>query len=238
MTSTQISKDASSTDQAVCTHIPDYLKDTYSWAYLNPKTVPFLSSAPVVSMILWGNAKRLINAALKEVTPGETVLQPACVYGDFSKYLAKAVGPDGYLDIIDVAPIQLDAAKKRIHGLSQAQVRLGDASKVQPRQYDTIVCFFLLHEVPEDVKGEIVNALFASLKADGKLVFVDYHKPKPYHPLKPIMSLVFDKLEPFAKGLWTKEIKAYAERPLQALDWQKETFFAGLYQKVVVRKYS
>ena len=165
--------------------MPDYLQQTYTWAYLNPKTVPFLSSAPVVEAILWGNAGRLIQKTVDEIEPGQTVLQAAAVYGRFSTDLAKTVGPNGCLDVIDVAPIQVETAKKRVVGLSQAHVGLGDASVVQAKPYDVVVCFFLLHEVPEEMKLKIVNALLASVKPGGKLVFVDYHKPVRHHILKP-----------------------------------------------------
>lgn len=215
--------------------LPDYLQKTYTWAYLNPKTVPFLSSAPVVEAILWGNAGRLIQKTVDEITPGQRVLQAAAVYGRFSTVLARAVGENGQLDVIDVAPIQVETAKERVKGLPQASVQLGDASVVQNDPYDVVVCFFLLHEVPEDMKGKIVNALLASVKPGGKVVFVDYHKPVSYHILKPLMSKIFDWLEPFAKGLWDKEIRDYTTQK-EGLNWSKETLFGGLYQKVVVRK--
>lgn len=215
--------------------LPEYLQDTYTWAYLNPKTVPFLSSAPVVSAILWGNASRLIRMTTDEITPGETVLQAAAVYGKFSTLLAEAVGDKGRLDVIDVAPIQVETARKRVEGMVQAKVRLGDASIVQTVSYDTVVCFFLLHEVPDDVKVKIVNAMLESTRPGGKIVFVDYHEPSKFHPLRPLMSKIFDWLEPFAKGLWGLEIMEMAENT-DNLSWTKETIFGGLYQKIVVQK--
>lgn len=216
-------------------NVPDYLQSTYTWAYLNPKTVPLLSSAPVVEAILWGNASRLIQMTVDEITPGQTVLQAAAVYGKFSTVLAKAVGENGHLDVIDVAPIQVETAAKRVTGLKQAQVKLGDASIIQPKDYDCVVCFFLLHEVPDDIKRKIVNALIASTKAGGKIIFVDYHEPSRRHPLRPLMSKIFDWLEPFAKGLWGIEIMDLAEKT-DDLSWSKETIFGGLYQKIVVQK--
>lgn len=225
----------SSAPDSTSVSLPEYLEKTYTWAYLNPKTVPFLSSAPVVAAILWGNADRLIKRTVAEIEEGHSVLQSAAVYGRFSTELAKAVGKSGHLDVIDVAPIQVETAKKRVEGFDNAHVKLGDASIVQSKSYDRVVCFFLLHEVPEDVKHKVVNAMLASIKNDGKVVFVDYHKPSGYHPLKPVMSLVFDYLEPFAKGLWGKEIQDYCDNASDFI-WQKETVFGGMYQKIVVSR--
>jgi len=69
----------------------------------------------------------------------------------------------------------------------------------------------------------------------GKVVFVDYHRPHWAHPLKPVMSLVFDTLEPFAKDLWDNEVSHYGGESDEFV-WRKETYFGGLYQKVVAEK--
>jgi hypothetical protein len=50
------------------------------------------------------------------------------------------------------------------------------------------------------------------------------------------MSLVFDTLEPFAKDLWRRDIAGYA-RAGDQFAWSKETYFGGLYQRVVARRW-
>lgn len=106
---------------------------------------------------------------------------------------------------------------------------------VLPTLYDAVCCYFLLHEVPDDSKSEIVDAMLANVRPGGKVVFVDYHKPHWAHPLKLISSIVFDTLEPFAKGLWRNEIVNFASNP-DAFIWRQETYFGGLFQKVVAER--
>jgi len=60
-----------------------------------------------------------------------------------------------------------------------------------------VTCFFLLDEVPEDMKTRIVQALLGVVRPGGKVVFVDYHRPHPAHPLRLVMQFVFAWLEPF-----------------------------------------
>lgn len=215
--------------------IPDYLHEIYHWAYLSRIGQVILDHPVIVYTILWGNMNRLTKALLAEVQPGQTVLQPACVYGNFSVVLAKAIGKEGRLVVTDIAPIQIINARRKLGYLSQATVRLGDAAKPVGGPYDVVACFFLLHEVPEDYKHKIVDALLAVVAPGGKVVFIDYHKPRLLHPLKPIMGFIFDTLEPFARDLWQREINSYG---LLAADfsWNKETFFGGLYQKVVAKR--
>jgi SAM-dependent methyltransferase len=215
--------------------IPDYLRETYAWAYLSPRSVRFLDRPLVVSSILWGNYRRLLKTLLAELAPGQRVLQPACVYGDFSTRLAEHLGASGRLEVADIAPIQVRHCRRKLAGFPQASVRLGDAAAVQPGTYDAISCFFLLHELPDRTKRLAVDALLASVRPGGKAVFVDYHRPHPLHPLKPMTGLVFGLLEPFAKSLWRREIASYSSET-EAFTWSKETYFGGLYQKVVARR--
>ena len=220
---------------ALAPAIPDYLMETYYWAYLNPRNVRLLDRELVVSVILWGQHRRLRREAFRELRPGQNVLQPACVYGDFSPALARHLGPRGRLEVIDVAPIQVAGCRRKLRGLPQAHVRLADAAAPGGGPYDAVCCYFLLHELPEDYKRAVVDALLMSVVPGGKVVFMDYHKPHPAHPLKGVTSVVFDTLEPYAKGLWRHEIADFAGAA-DGFVWRKETFFGGLYQKTVARR--
>ncbi len=220
---------------ALAPAIPDYLMDTYYWAYLNPRNVRLLDREIVVSVILWGQHRRLRREAFRELRPGQNVLQPACVYGDFSPALARHLGPRGRLEVIDVAPIQVAGCRRKLRGFPQATVRHADAAAPGGGPYDAVCCYFLLHELPEDYKRAVVDALLMSVVPGGKVVFMDYHRPHRAHPLKGVMSLIFDALEPYAKSLWHHEIADFAGAA-DGFVWRKETFFGGLYQKTVARR--
>lgn len=219
------------TDQPV----PKYLSDTYFWSYLNPKNINFLDREWVVKTILWWQHNKLSGAAFEPVKQGSSVLQAAAVYGKFSCKLAEKVGADGRLKVIDVAPIQVEHTTRKLTAYQQAKVERADASTFTDNDYDTILCYFLLHEIPDDYKTKVLDNLLRHIKPNGNLVIVDYHKPHWAHPIKPISSLVFDLLEPFAKTLWRKTIPELASSP-EHYNWQHETFFGGLYQRLVVTK--
>ena len=221
--------------RGVPAQVPAYLEETYRWAYLNPRNLKLLDRPLIVSAILWGNYRRLLRMALAELRPGQRVLQPACVYGDFSPVLAEFLGPEGRLEVTDVAPLQIENCRRKLSGLRQANARVRDAADLGGGGYDAVCCFFLLHELPEGYKRKVVDALLDSIRPGGKVIFVDYHRPHRAHPLKPVMSLVFDLLEPFAKGLWDFEIRSYTTQAAR-FDWSKRTCFGGLYQISVARR--
>jgi len=212
--------------------IPDYLHETYTWAYIHRLAPAVLDNDWIVSAILWGNYRRLVQTALAELRSGQRVLQPACVYGDLSRRIALTLGPDGHLHISDIVPLQIRNCRRKLRDLGNVSTSLRDAANPVSASYDAVCCFFLLHEMPADYRHKVVNALLRAVEPGGRVVFVDYHKPHWGNPLAGIMRLVFRYLEPFAMGLWTHEIQALAEQPA-AFTWSKSTYFGGLYQKTV-----
>jgi ubiquinone/menaquinone biosynthesis C-methylase UbiE len=212
--------------------IPDYLQRTYRWAYLDARNAKYLDHELVVKTILWRQHRRLERVAFTEIEPGQHVLQSACVYGNFSLALAEHIGPEGKLEIVDVAEVQVRNCRDKLAGYKHAIVRHEDVLHLRDEAVDTVCCYFLMHELPDDYKRGVAATLLNSVRPGGKVVFVDYHKPHWAHPLKIVTSLIFDTLEPYAKGLWRKEIAAFGAND-DRFEWRKETYFGGLYQKVV-----
>lgn len=218
--------------------VPQYLRDTYWWAYVHPAAVRLFERQWLVNLILWGNFRRLRDAALEELgaqLPGRT-LQLACVYGDFTPRLAQRVPAGGSLDVVDVLPIQLENLARKLPPAAPVTLLREDASclRAADETYDRAVLFFLLHEMPEDVRRHTLHEAFRVVKPGGKIVIVDYHRPVPGHPLRALMRLVLGTLEPFALDLWEREIAHWLPRSILDRDIRKRTFWGGLYQEIVV----
>ncbi len=224
--------------------IPKYLENTYWWAYLHPRAVHIFERQWLVNLILWGNFARLRNAALNEI--GEVihgrVLQVACVYGDFTEHMVRRLGPKGSVDVIDVAPIQINNlhAKLKLAGADPSRVNalLQDSSDMHfsDGSHDDVVVFFLLHEMPTEVRRKTVAEALRVTKPGGKLIFVDYHKPKAWSPFRYLMVPVLTTLEPFAMDVWNNEISSWLPEKAPVAKLEKKTHFGGLYQKVVITK--
>ena len=89
--------------------VPGYLRDTYWWAYVDPRAVRLFERQWLVNLILWGNFGRLRDAALDALgssLQGRT-LQIACVYGDLTRKLLERHASGAELDVLDVLPVQL-----------------------------------------------------------------------------------------------------------------------------------
>lgn len=218
--------------------IPRYLETVYWWAYVHPRAVHLFEREWLVNLILFGNYGRLRDRALAELgTPvhGRT-LQVACVYGDLTLRLRAALASNARLQVIDILPIQLKNLLAKLPSDERVTMLQGDSSSLTTADasFDQVLLFFLLHEQPEPVRRATLAEAMRVVKPGGKIVIVDYHRPARLHPMRPLMRAVFRNLEPYAIDLWSHEIEHFLPEALPPASMHKETFFGGLYQKLVL----
>ena len=114
--------------------------------------------------------------------------------------------------------------------MDSTDLRLPDAS------YDRALIFFLLHEQPHRYRERTISEVLRVVKPGGKIVIVDYALPRWWHPLRYLWRPVLARLEPFALDLWRQEIVDWLPAALANRRLRNESFFGGLYQKVVVTR--
>jgi ubiquinone/menaquinone biosynthesis C-methylase UbiE len=218
---------------------PHYLTAHYWWAYVHPRAVWVFERQWLVNLILWGNYTRLRNAAMAELgdaLPGAT-LQVACVYGDLTGELAGRVAAGGgRLDVVDVLPTQLENLHRKLPSGAPAQLLQMDSAdlRVPDNSYDRALLFFLLHEQPASHRERTLSEVFRVVRPGGEIVIVDYALPRWWHPLRYMWRPLLAALEPFALDLWREEIAHWLPEAARGR-WRKQSFFGGLYQKVVIR---
>ncbi|HEY2970378.1 MAG TPA: rhodoquinone biosynthesis methyltransferase RquA [Casimicrobiaceae bacterium] len=220
--------------------VPSYLQEVYWWAYVHPWAVRVFEREWLVNMILLGNYARLRDAALAEIghAAGGRVLQVACVYGDLTVRLNEQITAGGALDVVDVMPIQLRNLQRKLPPGAKARLVHSDSTALEfaDDSYDQVLVFFLLHEQPLAVRRRTVAEAIRVVKPGGKVVLVDYHRPHRWHPLRAAMRAVLRRLEPFALDLWHTELERYLPEGVSPAEVRKQTYFGGLYQKVVITR--
>ncbi|MEN3930867.1 rhodoquinone biosynthesis methyltransferase RquA [Microvirga sp. W0021] len=216
--------------------VPDYMVDVYDWAYVNPKWVAKLDNNLVVWILLFGNASRLIKAYLNEIDSGSRVWQVAHVYGDQLQQLAQKIGPTGQLELTDITPIQIEHAHQKLDAYPWVNIQCCDSAYFKSSEkFDVVGSFFLLHEVPDEKKRQIIDNMLEHVAEGGKAVFIDYHRPARWQPIRQILKLVNIVLEPFAFSIWDHEIKDFTGKADKFV-WSKKTFFGGVYQYTVAKR--
>ncbi|NVO13247.1 MAG: methyltransferase domain-containing protein [Rhodoplanes sp.] len=243
-TSTSVRTEAGSpvdSAKAPIVSIPQYLEKHYWWAYIHPNAIRFFDHQPIINFILWGNYAKLRNAALAEMgdeLPGQT-LQVACAYGDLTPHLCERVSAGGgRLDVIDIVPAQLRNVRRklksdspvRLLNMDSADLNLPDAS------YDRAIVYLLFHEQPVEHRERTLAEIFRVVKPGGKVVIVDYAKPDWWHPWRYWFKPVLAVLEPFALDLWNNALQTWMPAPWSKKQWPRQSYFGGLYQKIVVTR--
>jgi ubiquinone/menaquinone biosynthesis C-methylase UbiE len=221
--------------------VPHYLAQTYWWAYVHPNAVRLFERQWLVNLILWGNFGALRDAALEalgERADGKLrgrTLQIACVYGDLTNRLRARLTPGGSLDVVDILRVQLDNLARKLPGDPRVGLIQGDSAAldIASSAYDRALLFFLLHEQPGEVRRRTIAEALRVVKPGGRLVIVDYHRPRRSHPLYLPMVAILRTLEPFAMDLWRHEIAEWFPAGARA-SVAKRTFFGGLYQLLTV----
>ena len=217
---------------------PAYLADAYWWAYVHPGAVRLFERQWLVNLILWGNFRRLRDAALGAlgpVLPGRT-LQIACVYGDLTEKLAARIAPAGALDVVDVLDVQLENLARKLPRDCGVALLRGDSAALElpAASYDRALLFFLLHEQPAAVRRATLAEALRVVKPGGRIVIVDYCRPHRLHPLYWPMAAILRTLEPYALDLWREEIAAWLPAPARVAAQSRRLLFGGLYQLVTL----
>jgi SAM-dependent methyltransferase len=220
--------------------VPAYLERVYWWAYVRPAAVRLFERQWLVDAILWGNFGRLCDTAIAALRLGDRgarkLLQVACVYGDLSQRIADVRAQGARYDVIDVLPVQLRNLRRKLGARRAVRLLQRDAAATgfADASYDRTLLFFLLHEQPAAVRRRTLLEAARVTAPGGRLVVVDYHRPRGWHPLRPLMHLVLRLLEPFALDLWRGELTdLLAGGPVLRLE-SKQLFFGGLYQCLVL----
>ena len=219
--------------------LPKYWKRFYSWLYGDEFWSTLFSKNWVQIILTLGNNQRLSQSVLREVRRNDKVLQIGLTFGHQIEDTADVIGQFGQYDIMDVSMTQLNLAKQKYQyvfpQINFIHKNGADKLKKVGYGYDVVICYLLLHEVPPQTKAKIVENALRIIKENGKVVFVDYHRPIFYHPLRYVVKLFNRLWQPFAEKLWDLEIANYCKNSLK-YNWRKTLFFGNMYQKTVATK--
>ncbi len=183
---------------------------------------------------------KLVDAATKEIKMNQSVLQLGVVFGNELDEVALSAGSYGQVDIVDINPMQVNRTLEKYWNIYPCmKVFRQDAAKLKLKNfYDNVLVFMLLSEVPAATKKKIVDNALKMVKPGGKAIFIDWHNPLYYHPLRYVVRMYNRLYNPFVEPLWDHDIETYSDTNLRRqFVWRKSTYFGRMFQKVVaVRK--
>lgn len=214
--------------------IPLYIQKIYSWLYLKPSIYNFFDNSIILNILTLGYHHILTEELRKEISPNSNILQIGITLGSQIEKTYQTLGMFGSYTIVDVLPHILEKCQEK-HLEQHIKFVQADASKTIKGEYDTIICYMLMHELPPLTRQKILKNINKSLTTGGKIIFIDYHLPYTLNPLKYFIRAINRLYQPFAETLWKNAIKNLMPAD-DIYQWSQQTYFGGIYQKVIATK--
>lgn len=187
-----------------------------------------------------GCYKKLVNAVITEIHNGQRICQLGVVFGNQIEQTANMVGRTGAYDIIDINENVIKRTNnKYVTKFSQLKLKHNDAAKIKPSAvYDAVICFLLLSMVPKNHKKLIINNALGMVKPEGKVIFIDWHKPSRWNLLGWPVKMFNRLYHPFTEDLWNCSISDFTKEKKSLFTWQTNLYQQGLFQKTVAIRQS
>ncbi|HEY3420800.1 MAG TPA: class I SAM-dependent methyltransferase [Methanomassiliicoccales archaeon] len=123
---------------------------------------------------------------------GENVLDFGSGWGDNEYYIAPKLNTGGRVTAMDVSEEWQEVAKNRLRMFHNVDFMLSDVrtSSLKDGSFDVIVVSYVLHDIPQEERAEIVTNLVRKMRPDG---FLQLREPTGKHhgmPVDEIRSLM------------------------------------------------
>lgn len=219
--------------------LPPYLDFIYGHIYNDPKRCKAEDSIPACNLRTFFQYRTLINSLNKELKMNQDVMQFGISFGNQIEETALTIGSFSQYDILDICKNEIErAGEKYSKAYGGIKFYNQDVRGVNSgHAYDAVVCFMLLSQVPSPSKRKIINNALKLVKKGGKVIFIDWHNPLFYHPLRYVVRMYNRLNHPFVERLWDRDISSYAETDLRSqFSWRKTTYFGRMFQKCVATR--
>lgn len=151
----------------------------------------------------------------------EKVLDFGCGPGATSEVIALTLEKgEGELSCLDISKTWIERAKKRLNQFSDVEYYAVDIREWGERNeyYDTVVIHFMLHDIPQPERTEIIKALAQKMKVGATLIIRE--------PTKEGHGILPEEIQKLMKtnGM-TEIVSGFAKRTLMG------TYYTGFYRK-------
>ena len=213
--------------------------------YSNMRLIRLVDFQPIIAAILLFQYDRLVSiitAGLRrQHLDGRKALITSCAFGNVMPRVTKAALQAGAqeVQVVDIIENELLNAQRKmpefnasVRYLCQdaASVKLPDAS------VHANVVFFLLHELPHDLKGVVLAEACRVLAPGGKLYLAEFHRPHA-RVLRTLSWIYFKVFEPLGLALWdTHDPLAALQAMPDIAHVERRTVFFGNFQVIVATK--
>jgi ubiquinone/menaquinone biosynthesis C-methylase UbiE len=200
---------------------------------------------PIISAILLFQYHRLVSkivAGLRATNlKGKKVLITSCAFGNVIPRTIEAGFGSGAKQavIADIIPNELTHARSKLERQYGSKIDYVEEDATQMKlaegQFHANIMFFLLHELPHDLKVKALKEAGRMLAKGGKLYLGEFHKPSPT-VMKCLSWMYFKVFEPLGLALWNSHDPVAVLEEMGGWSVERHTFFFGNFQIVTATR--
>jgi len=178
--------------------------------YTNPRLMRLVDIQPLIAAILLFQYDRLVSMITRRLRrmelTGREVLITSCAFGNVMPRVARSALQTGagLIRVVDIVENELLHAKRKMSELAaHLSFRRDDAAALSLADGSIAanVMFFLLHELPHDLKGQALKEACRVLEPGGQLFLAEFHRPRAL-VLRALSWAYFKVFEPLGLALW------------------------------------
>jgi SAM-dependent methyltransferase len=212
--------------------------------YSNMRLIKLVDWQPIISAILLFQYSQLVSIITHGLRHDELqnkdILITSCAFGNVMPRVVKAAVKSGARQIVvaDIIQNELDHAKKKLTDFSSYMSYRRDNAVAMQQANGSVhanVMFFLLHELPHDLKIEALNEAMRVLAPGGKLYLGEFHRPSP-RLMRMFSWTYFKVFEPYGLALWDSHDPVQQLQAMPGVTCERHTAFFGNFQVIVATK--
>jgi ubiquinone/menaquinone biosynthesis C-methylase UbiE len=213
--------------------------------YSNMRLIKMVDYQPIISAILLFQYPRLVSQIVAGLRAtdlrNKKVLVTSCAFGNVIPRVVEAslqAGAERIL-IADIIRNELVHAKSKLsHYGAKVQYVEDNATSMRQQEgvADANVMFFLLHELPHELKAKALSEAGRMLKPGGKLYLGEFHKPELW-VLRALSWTYFKVFEPLGLALWDTHDPVQLLQEMGGWSVERTTYFFGNFQIITATKH-
>lgn len=111
---------------------------------------------------------------------GDNVLDLGCGTGTLTLVAKERAGAAGEVCGIDATPEMIEIARRKAaRGAMDVRFEVGSIADIPfpDGKFDTVLCSFMMHHVPPEIKQKGISEIMRVLRKNGHLLILDMHQP-------------------------------------------------------------
>ena len=212
--------------------------------YSNMWLIKLVDFQPIISAILLFQYHRLVSEIVAGLNATDLrrrkVLVTSCAFGNVIPRVVQASVESGAERILiaDLIPNELVHVQSKLDRYADKVEYIQDNATAmkQPNGFaDANVMFFLLHELPHELKVRALREAGRMLAPGGKLYLAEFHRPE-LRVLRALSWAYFKVFEPLGLALWDSHDPLACLEEMGGWTSERRTFFFGNFQVITATR--